>query len=75
LASIFFLPTDIATEGGITDERDADGRFSSVSPSEKTLPTDAESHTDGFGPSVKLLNLVVTIEVGGVIFGMKAKKT
>ena len=67
MASIFFLPTDIATEGGITDERDADGRFSSVSPSEKTLPTDAESHTDGFGPSVKLLNLVVTIEVGGVI--------
>jgi len=69
-----FLPTDIATGGGITDERDADRRFPSVSPSVNNLTTNTESHTDGFNPSVKLLNLVVTIEVGCMIFGMKAKK-
>jgi hypothetical protein len=46
-------------ECGITDERDADGRFPSVSSSVKHLSMDYESHIDEFGPSVKLLNLVV----------------
>jgi len=57
--AIYFLLTDIATEYGITDERDADGRFPSVSLSVKHLSMDYESHIYEFGPSVNMLNLVV----------------
>jgi hypothetical protein len=35
----FVLPTDIATEWGITDERKADGRYPSVMTSVKKSPT------------------------------------
>jgi hypothetical protein len=50
----FVFPTDIATEGGITDEGKADERNSSVMTSVKKSPTNFLSHTDGIGPSVKL---------------------
>jgi hypothetical protein len=35
----FVFPTDIATEGGITDERKADGRNPSVTTSANKSPT------------------------------------
>jgi hypothetical protein len=39
-ANVFFVfPTDIATEGGITDEGKADGRNPSVMTSKKKSPT------------------------------------
>jgi hypothetical protein len=50
----FVFPTDIATEGGITDEGKADGRNPSVMTSVKKSSTNFLSHTDGIGPSVKL---------------------
>jgi hypothetical protein len=50
----FVFPTDIATEGGITDKGKADGRNPSVMTSVKKLPTNFLSHTDRIGPSVKL---------------------
>jgi hypothetical protein len=50
----FVFPTDIATEGGITDEGKADGRNPSVMMSVKKSPMNFQSHTDGSGPSVKL---------------------
>jgi hypothetical protein len=41
-ANVFFiLPTDIATDGGITDERKADGRILSVRTSINKLPTNS----------------------------------
>jgi hypothetical protein len=50
----FVFPTDIATEGGITDKGKADGRNPSVMTSVKKSPTNFLSHTDRIGPSVKL---------------------
>jgi hypothetical protein len=49
-----FLPTDVATELGITDERKADERFPSGMSSVKTLPTNSESQTNIIVSSVKL---------------------
>jgi hypothetical protein len=41
-ANVFFvLPTDIAMDGGITDERKADGRIPSVRTSVNKLPTNS----------------------------------
>jgi hypothetical protein len=41
-ANVFFiLPIDIATDGGITDERKADGRIPSVRTSINKLPTNS----------------------------------
>jgi len=57
IGNCFFFPTDLAMELGITDERKADERFSSV----KKLPTNSKSQTDGIFPSVKLCNLVVYV--------------
>ena len=37
----FMLPTDIATDSGITDERKADGRIPSVKTSVNKLPTNS----------------------------------
>ena len=51
---MFFLPTDLATEWDITDERKADRRFLSGMSSVKKLPTNAESQTDRIFSSVKL---------------------
>jgi hypothetical protein len=48
------FPTDIATEGGITNEGKADRHNPSVMTSVKKSPTNFLSHTDGIGPSVKL---------------------
>jgi len=59
LAIVFFLPTNVATELGITDERKVDGRFPSGMSSVKKLPTNSESQTDRIVPSVKLWKLVV----------------
>jgi hypothetical protein len=53
-AIVFFLPTNVATEWGITDERKADEKIPSVKASVKILPTNYESYTDGIVPSVKL---------------------
>jgi len=54
MGNIFFLPTALATECGITDERDANGRFSLVILSVKKLPMGSESYTDGLYPLIKL---------------------
>jgi hypothetical protein len=54
LANVFFLPNDLATELGSTDERKADGRFLSEMLAVKKIPTNTESQTDGIFPSVKL---------------------
>jgi len=59
LRQLFFLPTDLAMELGIIDEKKADGQFLSGTSSVKKLPTNAESQTDGIVLSVKLWNLVV----------------
>jgi len=55
----FCLPTALAMEWGITDERKADRLFLSVMLLEIKSPTNNESQTDGIFPSVKLWNLVI----------------
>jgi hypothetical protein len=51
---LFFLPTDLVMELGITDERKADGRFPLMILSVKKLPTNSESQIDRIFSSVKL---------------------
>jgi hypothetical protein len=69
VGGFFLFATELATKMGFTDDCYTDGRFPSVSPSVLFSPTDFIAVTDGMSPSVKLDNVVVSIQITKINFG------